>query len=187
MDKIRVMKESLPFLFLCAVGGATAGFVLGQMEHIFELVPGLIVLVPAMIDMRGNISSTMGSRLGSAHHLGLLNRGIKSPVVRENIISTISLSAFIAAVLPLLYLITSIFLSYTVELSGLFAIYLISVLTGLTTGILLSFISYFAVILSIKYNLDPDNLSGPALTTIGDVITLLILFLYAYLIGGMLL
>jgi len=187
MDKIRVMKESLPFLFLCAVGGAIAGFVLGSMEHIFELVPGLIVLVPAMIDMRGNISSTMGSRLGSAHHLGLVDRGIKSPVVRENIISTISLSAFVATILPLLYFGTSFFLPYNVELHGLLAIYLISVLTGLTTGVLLSFISYFAVILSIKYNLDPDNLSGPALTTIGDVLTLLVLFFYAYIVGGVLL
>ncbi|MFW5903891.1 MAG: magnesium transporter [Candidatus Saliniplasma sp.] len=187
MDKTRVMKESLPFLFLCAVGGAIAGFVLGQMEHIFELVPGLIVLVPAMIDMRGNISSTMGSRLGSAHHLGLVDKGFKSTVVRENIISTISLSAFVAAVLPLLYLGTSLFLPYTVELSALLTIYMISVFTGLTTGILLSFISYFAIKLSIKYNLDPDNLSGPALTTIGDVLTLLVLFLYAYIIGGIVL
>jgi len=184
MDKIRVMKESLPFLFLCAAGGAAAGLVLGSMEYIFELVPGLIVLVPAMIDMRGNISSTMGSRLGSAHHLGLMERGLGSSLVKENIKSTVALSVLLASILPLLFWITSFALSITIELRALIAIYIISISTGLTTGVLLSFISYFAVIMSIKYDLDPDNLSGPALTTVGDVLTLLVLFFFAYFIGG---
>ena len=186
MQKLRVMKESLPFLFLCAAGGAAAGLVLGQMEYIFELVPGLIALVPAMIDMRGNIASTMGSRLGSAHHLGLIDKGWRSSIVNENIKDTVSLSLFVASFLPLIFWATSLlpFVESLASFRVLAAIYLIAIATGLTTGFLLSFISYFAVILSIKYDLDPDNLSGPALTTVGDVLTLLVLFLWAYLIGG---
>lgn len=185
MDKKKVLKETLPVLLLCAVGGGLSGFILGSMTHILELIPGLIALVPAIIDMRGNISSAMGSRLGSAFHLGLVERGITSNVALENIKGSISLSVFIGSILPGLFWLTSLFLPFIVTKRVLISLSIISVLTSFTSGLLLSLIAFFIVITAIKFEIDPDNISGPILTTLGDVLTLLVLFFYSYIIGGL--
>ena len=51
---------------------------LAEMKDVFEpgsssFIPGLIVVIPAVIAMRGNISTALGSRLGSAYHLGIID------------------------------------------------------------------------------------------------------------------
>src|SRR5207245_5038631 len=56
---------------ISSVGHLTAGLTLGAITHTLQLLPGLIVLVPAAIGMRGNIFGALGSRLGTAMHSGL--------------------------------------------------------------------------------------------------------------------
>ncbi len=183
MNRKKFMLETLPVLFLCALGGLLTGMILGNMVRMFKLIPGLIALIPAIINMRGNISSTMGSRMGSAYHLGMVERGITSKVTMENLKSSWALSFFIGALLPVLFWLTSLFLPFRIETNTLIILSLISISTGFTSGIILSFTAYFTVIMAIRMEMDPDNISGPLLTTMGDVLTLMILFFYAYIIG----
>ena len=68
-----MVKQSLPLLVLCGLGGLVAGSTLGGMIDIFNKIPGLIVVIPAIIAMRGNISTAFGSRIGSAYHLSLIH------------------------------------------------------------------------------------------------------------------
>ncbi len=187
MDKTRVIKETLPMLFLLVLGGALAGSVLASMEEILKMVPGLIIIVPAVIDMRGNISTTLGSRLGSAFHLGLLNQGLTSEVGKENIKGSLALSLFTSALFPLFLWIFSHFLPFRVTFKLLVTIFLISISTGVTAAIILIFLTFSIVAFSMKLNIDPDNISGPILTTSGDVFTLIIMFGYANLFGWLIL
>jgi mgtE-like transporter len=60
------------------IGEVFAGALFGHSTETLDILPGLIVLVPALIGLRGNINTTMGSRLGSAVHMGLRNPLIKS-------------------------------------------------------------------------------------------------------------
>ncbi len=184
MDKRKVMIETLPPLFLCALGGALTGFILGNMSELLEMLPGLIALIPAVIGMRGNISSSMGSRLGSAFHLGLISDSLTSSLVVENLKSSLSLSLYVSLIIPFFYYISAAFLNNPVSGKVLFSLLLITVATGLTAGLLLSFLTFFIILLSIRWGLDPDNVTGPLLTTIGDLLTLLILSTYAVIIGG---
>lgn len=185
MERKKVLLETLPVLFLCALGGALSGFILGGMVDVLRMIPGLIALIPALIDMRGNISSTMGSRMGSAYHLGIVEHGLSSKVTMENLKSSWALSLFIGAILPLLFWATSLFLAFNIGMKVLITLTIISILTGISSGFILSLGTYFIVMIAIKLKIDPDNITGPLLTTIGDVLTLLILFFFAYLIGGL--
>ncbi len=185
MDKKRALKEILPFLFLCVLGGTLAGFLLGGMAEIFELIPGLIIIVPAIIDMRGNICSALGSRLGSAMHLGLLEGGLTSDVTLENFKGTISLSLFVSSLFPLFLLLISFFLPFTITIRILAVIALISVATGVTSAVILIIVTFVIIWFAIKYNIDPDNISGPVLTTVGDIATLIVMIGYALLFGGL--
>ena len=47
-----------------------AGLTLGGITGTLERLPGLLVLIPAAIAVRGTIFGAMGSRLGTAIHTG---------------------------------------------------------------------------------------------------------------------
>ena len=72
-----ILKESFPILLLCTIGGVIAGMILHDMENELDLMPGIFILLPAILGMRGNISGALGSRLGSALHLGLIEPELK--------------------------------------------------------------------------------------------------------------
>src|SRR5213596_3288415 len=57
-------------LLLSSGGDLVAGLTLGSITGTLESLPGLLVLVPAAIGMRGNIFGALGSRLGTAVHTG---------------------------------------------------------------------------------------------------------------------
>ena len=183
MNKKKVFLETFPVLLLCALGGSLSGYILGHMADIIDIIPGLIALVPAVIGMRGNISSAMGARLGSAVHLGLIEDNIASDIAVENLKSSIFLSFFVSLLLPIFYFITSFIAGFEISLKIILSLSLISVATGLTSGVILSLIAFFIIILAVRWEIDPDNISGPLLTTLGDVFTLTILFSYSIFIG----
>ena len=76
------------------------GITLGSITHTLEALPGLLVLVPAAIGMRGNVFGALGSRLGTQIHAGTfrLSRRVDTEV-GQNIGAAILLSLSISAVL----------------------------------------------------------------------------------------
>src|SRR5437764_9665184 len=57
-------------LLLSSGGDLLAGLTLGSITGTLQDLPGLLVLVPAAIGMRGNVFGALGSRLGTAVHTG---------------------------------------------------------------------------------------------------------------------
>src|SRR5213596_3910643 len=57
-------------LLISSGGDLIAGLTLGSITGTLESLPGLLVLVPAAIGMRGNVFGALGSRLGTAVHTG---------------------------------------------------------------------------------------------------------------------
>jgi len=72
-----ILRESLFALLICAIGGLCAGIFLVKMEYYLTAFPGLLVIIPGAIGMRGNIFGALGSRLGSNLHIGLLSHEFK--------------------------------------------------------------------------------------------------------------
>src|SRR2546429_7689909 len=64
------VRQGLAALLVSSGGDLLAGLTLGAITHTLEALPGLLVLVPAAIGMRGNIFGALGSRLGTAIHTG---------------------------------------------------------------------------------------------------------------------
>ena len=73
MELKGIVAQSLPFLLLLTIGDLLAGSIFSHLSISFSIIPGIIIIVPAIIGMRGNISSALGSRLGSAAHLGIID------------------------------------------------------------------------------------------------------------------
>src|SRR5437764_12214135 len=64
------VRQGLAALLVSSGGDLLAGLTLGAITHTLQALPGLLVLVPAAIGMRGNIFGALSSRLGTPIHTG---------------------------------------------------------------------------------------------------------------------
>ena len=68
------MLQAMPVVIATSIGELFAGSILGKMHERLDLIPGLIILVPAIMGLRGNIGTALGSRLSASLHLGIIRR-----------------------------------------------------------------------------------------------------------------
>ncbi|MBU0497951.1 MAG: magnesium transporter [Candidatus Thermoplasmatota archaeon] len=177
-----VMKQSLPLLIICGIGGILTGNTLGAMITLFQKIPGLLVVIPAVIALRGNINTALGSRLGSAYHLGVIDaEHMWNNELKQNIIGSLFLSFFVSILIAILAYGSSILLNIYPDPLVLI---LIVILAGSLSGIILAVLTIGIIFIVFKRGYDPDNITGPALATFGDIITILCIFGSAILIGG---
>ena len=98
-----MVKQSLPLIIMCGLGAIVAGSTLGLMLDLFEKIPGLLVVIPAIIAMRGNISTALGSRLGSAYHLGAIDKdNLWNDDLKQNVIGSLILSLIMSLLIGIL-------------------------------------------------------------------------------------
>jgi len=179
-----MVKQSLPLIILCGIGAIIAGSTLGAMKDLIIEIPGLIVIIPAIIAMRGNISTAFGSRLGSAYHLGIINAdNLWNEELLENIKGSLFLSFFVSIIIGILAYITSFLLNVY---PNPVKIILIVLIAGVFSAIILTLLTIGIIYLVFKRGYDPDNITGPALATFGDIITMLCIFGSALLVEVML-
>lgn len=177
-----MLKQSLPLLIVCGLGGILAGNIFGAMSAILRDIPGLIVVIPAVIAMRGNISTALGSRLGSAYHLGIIDaENLLNKELKQNIIASLILSLIMSIIIGFLAYITSLFLNVYPDP---FQMITIVVIAGFMSGLILISLTIIIIYIAFKKGYDPDNITGPALATFGDVISMLCIFGSAIFIGG---
>jgi mgtE-like transporter len=176
-----IVREALPFELLATVGGVIAGIIFSGMTHELEMIPGLIVIYPGVLGLRGNISSTLGSRLGSAIHMGLITSIDRNNPELVNNISGSLLLGFIMAIL-LGFLGHFVTLALGFQSAGVLKLILICVISALTSGVILSFIAVLLAIGTFRYGFDPDNVVTPSIATIGDIVSMFMLFLSAKLV-----
>jgi mgtE-like transporter len=175
-----MVKQSLPLIIFCGIGAILAGSTLGAMKDLIIEIPGLIVIIPAIIAMRGNISTAFGSRLGSAYHLGIINAdNMWNEELLENIKGSVFLSFFVSIIIGVLAYITSFLLNVYPDPVKIILIVLIA---GVLSAIILTLLTIGIIYLVFKRGYDPDNITGPALATFGDIITMLCIFGSALLV-----
>lgn len=178
-----VYREALPVLFLAGAGLAVAGLVLEQMQDLLRRTPGLLVMVPALIALRGGISAAMGARMGSAIHMGLMGRGnLWNPEAYQATLAAIVLSVLFSAAAGVLAHITTILLG--LPSAGLLLLTLIATVAGTISGLLLVGVTFGVIVVATWRGLDPDNVTTPALATVGDILTMVVLFAVAAALGG---
>jgi mgtE-like transporter len=161
----------LPLLILLGIGEIFAGRLFGGMSKLLMDHPGLIVLIPALIGLKGNIDITLGSRLGSAIHLGLISPGnVWNDEMRQNVGAAFVLTAVMTIIAGILAYATSFIIGS--DTTDLIQLVIISFTAGMVSGIVLIFITIGIIFISIKFQLDPDNITAPSLATLGDIITI---------------
>jgi mgtE-like transporter len=168
-----------PFsLLFCTLTGLLAGIGLSLMTDMLQLLPGLLILIPPAIAMRGNIYSALVSRLGTSMHLGLFSPTLrKGSVLYQNAYTSLSLTLILSVILGALAKIIAD--AFGISCISLHGFILISVLGGLISGIILLGIAILVSIIGYNRNWDLDNMSSPIITSAGDMVTIPSLYLAA--------
>ncbi|GGC51294.1 magnesium transporter [Haloferax sulfurifontis] len=174
---VEAYKEALPALAASLVGGLIAGVVLGGMRAELRAVPGLLVLVPALLATRGNVYGSLGARIATALHQGLIEPRVTGGDERLRAAATAALangvltSTFAAVVA--FFLLT--FLGSRV--APLPILVGVAIVAGLLSGIVLTVVVVSVVFAGYRRGRNPDTIVGPVVTTTGDVFGVLFLLI----------
>jgi mgtE-like transporter len=170
-------------LLLSSGGDLVAGLTLGAITGTLEALPGLLVLVPAAIGMRGNIFGGLGSRLSTAIHSGTFRLSPRlDTLVGQNIAASLALSLSISVVLAVLAKAVSVGFGVANSIS-IVDFVVISVVGGVLSSVVVLLVVLLVTAACVRFDLDLDNVSTPIVTAAGDIVTLPGLFLATYLIG----
>ncbi len=180
----RDVKECIFALFLCTVGDLITGLVMGHSSSIFLLVPALIILIPPSAGLRGNVFSSLGSRLSSYLHTGRLPVSFRpNPLLNENILSSMFLLMFFGMVDG----VVASAIAYALGINKNFFttalnLVLVAEITAfISAGILIPATVLLAVG-SFRWGWNPDHTTIPIVTLFGDMITLPVLFASTYFV-----
>jgi mgtE-like transporter len=170
-------------LLLSSGGDLLAGLTLGAITGTLEALPGLLVLIPAAIGMRGNIFGGLGSRLGTAIHAGTFRVSRRlDTLVGQNVAASLALSLSISLVLAVLAKAVSVAFGIANSIS-IVDFVVISVVGGMLSSVVVLLVVVVVTGTSVRHDLDLDNVHTPIVTAAGDMVTLPGLFLATYLVG----
>jgi mgtE-like transporter len=176
-------RQSIAALAVSLLASFVAGFTLGSIEATLEALPGLMVLVPAAIGMRGTIFGALGSRLSTAIHTGTFGVSRRpDTVVGQNVLASITISLATALALAFMAkgVATAFGLRNTISIPDLVVI---SVMAAILSSAVVLVLTVALAAGSVRFGWDLDNVMAPIVTAAGDMVTLPALYLATLLVG----
>ena len=167
----RLFRESLLSLVCFSVLiEMMAGYSISSIMESLRRLPGLLMLLPGLLEIRGNVGTALAQRLGSAYHLGLIGWELGyNEEVRENIKAAVMLS--VMASLTLALLVHATYRAMGFELVPLWRLVTLAVGVGFLSAVIQAHLTLLVALISAKRGMDPDNITIPAVTTLNDVLT----------------
>jgi mgtE-like transporter len=180
-SETRTLRQGLVALVISTVAGFVAGLTLAHITGTLAALPGLLILIPAAVGMKGTIFGAIGARLGTANAAGVLEINLEpGGVLRRNvdvaILTTFSSSLWLAL---LARFAGALFGQPSISLWDLAVI---SIVGGAIGSVLVLTITIGLSALSYRLEWDLDSVSTPMVTALGDMTTLPSLFLATFLV-----
>ena len=159
------------------MGSFFAGIVLGGegMTSAMESIPGLLLIIPAFLATRGNVYGAMGAKIATALHQGIIEPEFaKNPrlmnALKSALINGTLASAFIGVAG------WSLLRAFGRSVAPFWMFLSILVVSGVVSAVFMSTILVYLLFIGYRRGMDPDVLSGPLITSIGDFLGMFILF-----------
>ncbi|MCK4380168.1 MAG: magnesium transporter [Candidatus Lokiarchaeota archaeon] len=177
-SKSKIVKETFPSEIVSIVGDLLAGIVLSLLILPFESFIVLILMIPALLSLRGNLSGPFIARTSRDLVIGDFSK--RSWI--ENVLATYILSIITAIFIGILSIVLNLTLFKLTILSFQYflSIPIISILLTLSISIPCSTgLNYLA----FKRGLNPNNIVNPVMTAIDDFSTVFCFFLTIIMLG----
>jgi mgtE-like transporter len=167
-------KEIFTVEIISMTGGLLAGLLLASYLDKLTIIPGLFILLPGFLEMRGNISGSLSGRLSSGLFLGAVQPRFKhQSLLTGNVLASFASVITVSAALGLLaYFLSGLFFG-AADISIVF----IALLAGLLSNLIEIPLTIATVFWLFKHGHDPNDVMGPYITTIGDIFSILALLI----------
>ncbi len=159
-------REIFAVELISVTGGLLAGVALASMTNQISLIPGLFILIPGFLEMRGALSGMMSSRLSSGLFLGVVKPRMADRISKSNMLATVSLVFISSIVLGVLAYLAS---SWFFGIENVKIVF-ISVIAGFVS-MLMTPLTVYTTFWVFRKGHDPNNIMGPYITTLGDVMS----------------
>ncbi|QLK24791.1 magnesium transporter [Natrinema zhouii] len=167
-----IVMTMFPILIVLSILEMGSGYVLEELEETYLGNPTLLVLVPVMIGMGGNLGAILSSRLSTRLHLGLLEFDLRDDVLWTNILAILGLAATIFSALGIAAWVVG---QVIAEPMALVDLMLISVVSGMLLAVIAIVLSIGATYVSYTQGLDPDDTTIPVVTNLCDILGVIVL------------
>lgn len=175
-----ILKTMVPLLTVMALVGIAAGSVLETFAEDFITNPALVVMIPVVIGMGGNLGSILASSISTGLHTGRTEPTFTDKYVISHSIAVIALATTISAATGILaHLIGNTLGGGTLALTKTLQIAMAS---GLTLSLFVIIFGVGATILPYRHGINPDDTALPVVTTACDILGVLILTGYVLLL-----
>jgi mgtE-like transporter len=178
----RIVRESMPVLFLAGAIDCLAGAVLEQRIDRFLALPALFILVPPFLEDTNALAGILSSRLASKLHLGVIEpkawpQTLALIDISINFLFAFSVFFFVGFSSNLIAVVTGN------ATPGLATMLSISLIAGFLATIFSSLVAYYTAVATFRFGLDPDNHGIPISSSVMDLLGTLCLVLVILLLG----
>ncbi|MBA3728718.1 MAG: magnesium transporter [Actinobacteria bacterium] len=177
----RTLRQGFAALVLGTVTAFIAGVTLASIADTLEMLPGLLILIPAVLGMRGTIFGAIGARLGTSTHAGLFEATLaRTGVLYQNVyvgvVMTLTSSLWLAALAKIAAG------AFGLRSISLLDFVVISVIGGVVDSAFILMITVGLSVLSYRRGYDLDAVATPLITAMADMLTVPALFAATFLI-----
>ncbi|MFX1503132.1 MAG: magnesium transporter [Promethearchaeota archaeon] len=174
---IKIIKESIIVIILTSLIGMLTGSFLSFNENILYTIPIILLLLPALNSLIGDISTVLSSRLTSHLYIGSLSPKIQgSHRLKEDFLGLL--------ITILLSLISLIVIGYSmgiitgIHIINPFLIFIILLITITSLFCILFIFIFMSAIILFKRGKDPNNFLIPFVTSLADFLTPFFLIIF---------
>ncbi|BES91227.1 solute carrier family 41 [Nesidiocoris tenuis] len=168
---------ALPLL-LSGLAMVGAGIYLHSLQDwpVFKEVDEIIILVPALLGLKGNLEMTLGSRLSTEANLGhFADLRSQYSFIFGNL-ALVQCQAIVIGLLSALVTIGFVLISHqTASLPNSILLIACSMTTASIASFILGCITVGIVIISARMKINPDNVTTPIAASLGDITSLVLL------------
>jgi len=148
------------------IGGLITGTAIAIYTDKLLLIPGMLILLPGFLEMRGNISGSLASRLSSGLFLGVIKpKHYNTKIIRGNLWASFFEAMAVSLALGILAFLFNYFLLgvYTPT------IIILPIIAAVIANTIETVLTLFTTFYLFKKGHDPNNIMGPFVTSTGDI------------------
>jgi mgtE-like transporter len=177
------VRQSFVALALNSSTSLVAGAFLGAITGTLQNYPGLLVLVPAAIGLRGNIFGAFGNRISTTIHTGTFRWSLRrETALGQNVLASMVLTVGMSLILAVVAKAIAVGMGVTGSID-LLAMSTISIVGGTLGSVIVLAAALGLTAGAVRYGWDLDNVTAPLVSTLGDVLTIPALYLATFLVG----
>ncbi|KAL7297998.1 hypothetical protein TKK_0009008 [Trichogramma kaykai] len=171
------LQVSIPF-FIAGLGMVGAGLVLDAVQYwnVFLQVKELMILVPALLGLKGNLEMTLASRLSTQANLGHMDTPKQQWYMIVGNLVLIQCQAIVVGFLgSIVAMVMGALRNGTVSLDHAYLLCASSLVTASLASFVLGLITAGVIVFSRHCHINPDNVATPIAASLGDITSLALL------------